>query len=76
MQCPKCDHKMGCNQTKHFMDPDKGYYYVERRRVCENCDNRMYTIELPREVLSELQQQDIVGGWEGEQSGSEVLQEL
>jgi transcriptional regulator NrdR family protein len=54
MQCPKCDHKMECNQTKNFMDPDRGYYYVERRRVCVNCSHRMYTAEISRELLVEL----------------------
>lgn len=47
MICPNCNHKMGCNQTKNFSDPDKGFNYVERRRVCGECGTRFYTIEIP-----------------------------
>lgn len=70
MQCPECNHKMECNQTRHFSDPDRGYNYVERRRICTSCGHRMYTVEIPREVLSELSDD----GRDG--AGSEVLQEL
>lgn len=54
MQCQQCDGKMGCTLTRNFMDPDKGYYYVERRRVCSNCGERVYTVEIPKYVLAEL----------------------
>lgn len=47
MICPECNHKMSCNQTKHFSDPDKGFNYVERRRICTECGTRFFTIELP-----------------------------
>jgi len=59
MRCQKCDSRMDCNQTKNFTDPEKGYYYVERRRVCSSCGHRMYTVELPQEVLSEVCQQAV-----------------
>jgi transcriptional regulator NrdR family protein len=54
MQCTQCDSKMDCTQTRNFTDPDKGYYYVERRRVCGNCGHRMYTVEIPKEELTKL----------------------
>lgn len=53
MRCLACDGKMDCTQTKNFTDPDRGYYYVERRRVC-SCGYRMYTVEIPRDVLTEM----------------------
>jgi transcriptional regulator NrdR family protein len=56
MICTECNHKMSCNQTKHFSDPDGGYNYVERRRICDNCGHRIFTVELPQEALSKLKE--------------------
>ena len=61
MQCPQCDYKMECNQTKNFMDSEHGYYYVERRRICKSCGHRMYTVELSKEVLAELSNTETLG---------------
>jgi transcriptional regulator NrdR family protein len=54
MRCPQCDGRMECNQTKNFTDPDRDYYYVERRRICTDCGHRMYTVEMPKDVLGEI----------------------
>jgi transcriptional regulator NrdR family protein len=45
---------MSCTQTKNFSDPDYGYNYVERRRVCTNCNNRTMTVEIPQEDLKRI----------------------
>jgi len=58
MICPHCNHKMACNQTKNYHDP-KGFNYVERRRICMECDTRFYTIEVP---ANEFNQQSKVNG--------------
>lgn len=47
MMCPECNNKMTCNQTKHYSDPDKGFNYVERRKICTECGIRLFTIEIP-----------------------------
>jgi hypothetical protein len=47
MMCLKCESRMGCNQTKNYIDPDKGFVYVERRRVCTKCGLKIFTIEVP-----------------------------
>ena len=51
MICPNCEHKMPVNQTKNFTDPDQGFVYVERRRVCGNCGYRTMTVEIPQEFF-------------------------
>jgi len=50
MVCPKCESRMGCNQTRNYTDPDRGFVYVERRRICGNCGHRMMTVELDQET--------------------------
>ena len=47
MICPECNHKMACNQTKHYSHPDRGFNYVERRRICGECGTKIFTIEIP-----------------------------
>lgn len=54
MLCPKCETRMGCNQTKNYTDPYKKYYYVERRRICPNCEHRLFTVELTQDDFMEM----------------------
>jgi transcriptional regulator NrdR family protein len=46
--CSKCNNKMDCTQTRNYSDPDGGYNYVERRRVCTHCGYRTMTVEIPQ----------------------------
>jgi transcriptional regulator NrdR family protein len=50
--CPECSSKMACNQTKNYVDPEYGFNYVERRRICTECGHRMMTVEVSQEEFS------------------------
>jgi transcriptional regulator NrdR family protein len=58
MNCPECEGKTQVNQTKNYVDEYFGFFYIERRRVCSNCDHRMFTIELPQDKFIELRRQE------------------
>jgi len=41
---------MKTKDTRQWRDTAKEFDWVERRRVCEFCNYRVMTIELPKEV--------------------------
>lgn len=51
MQCPYCRtpdgdaYKTKVLETRHWWEPTRGYYYVERRRECTQCKTRFSTKE-------------------------------
>ena len=46
--CPKCKTKLQAKDSR--MHIAYGFLTIKRRRVCQNCDFRVTTIELPLEV--------------------------
>jgi transcriptional regulator NrdR family protein len=52
MMCPVCSSKMGCNQTRNYTDSNRGFMYVERRRVCSSCGYRMMTVEVDQDIFT------------------------
>jgi len=55
--CPACESRtQRCLETRTFVDPNKGFYYTERRRRCVDCETIYKTIEVPLETWMEQQQ--------------------
>jgi transcriptional regulator NrdR family protein len=47
MNCPQCESKnIKTKDVRSFHDPTNEFYYVERRRVCLDCQHHFKTIEL------------------------------
>jgi transcriptional regulator NrdR family protein len=47
MNCPQCEEKnIKTKDVRSFKDPTNNFYYVERRRVCLDCEHQFKTIEL------------------------------
>jgi transcriptional regulator NrdR family protein len=47
LNCPNCGSKeIKTKDVRSFRDPNYDFYYVERRRVCLDCDHPFKTIEL------------------------------
>jgi transcriptional regulator NrdR family protein len=47
MNCPKCESKnIKTKDVRSFYDPAYDFFYVERKRVCLNCEHPFKTIEM------------------------------
>jgi transcriptional regulator NrdR family protein len=52
--CPNCESKtQRCQETRTFHDPNRNFYYTERRRKCVDCEHLYKTIEVPMEVWAQ-----------------------
>lgn len=55
MNCPACGgRKIKTRDVRSYHDPNKNFYYVERRRLCLTCDHKFKTIELDIEDYENL----------------------
>jgi transcriptional regulator NrdR family protein len=47
LNCPKCEsNNIKTKDVRSFRDINNNFFYVERRRVCLDCDHPFKTIEL------------------------------
>jgi transcriptional regulator NrdR family protein len=50
MRCAKCSGGTKIVDTRNWRDMKHGFYWTERRHVCQTCKNVFKTIEMPKEV--------------------------
>lgn len=51
MNCPECNESgVKTLDTRSYVDEEQGFYYVERKRVCNTCGYKYMTIEVDIEV--------------------------
>lgn len=50
MNCDKCGTVLKTKDTRQWRDQERGFDWVERRRVCPNCRHIVYTVEIPKIV--------------------------
>jgi transcriptional regulator NrdR family protein len=47
LNCPQCESKnIKTKDVRSFRDPNYDFFYVERRRVCLDCEHQFKTIEM------------------------------
>jgi hypothetical protein len=54
MICQECHVKMFCTDTRNYTDPEKGFYYVQRKKTCPSCDVIIVTIEIDQNIFTEI----------------------
>jgi transcriptional regulator NrdR family protein len=55
MNCPECSgNNIKTKDVRSFRDPIKNFYYVERRRVCLECEHPFKTIEMDLKDYAKL----------------------
>jgi transcriptional regulator NrdR family protein len=50
---------MRTKDTRQWRDIEKRFDWVERRKVCPDCDHRVMTIEMPKEIWSQYSENDL-----------------
>ena len=50
MWCPICDKKMLVTDTRKYRDISGTFDFAQRQRVCQSCNHKMQSIEVPQEV--------------------------
>ena len=50
MWCPHCDKKTAVTDTRRYRDISNTFDFVQRQRVCKECDFKMMSIEIPQET--------------------------
>lgn len=53
MNCPQCQNKAKCLDTRTYQDPNDGFEYVQRRRECLECGERFITVEVLLETWTD-----------------------
>ena len=53
MNCPQCQNKSKCLDTRTYQDPNGDFEYVERRRACLECEERFMTVEVLLETWTD-----------------------
>jgi transcriptional regulator NrdR family protein len=59
MKCPQCGQVMRTKDTRQWRDIEKRFDWVERRKVCPDCDYRVMTIEMPKEIWAQYSENDL-----------------
>lgn len=55
MICANCGApQVRTRDTRTFRDPTMNVYFVERKRVCPQCEIQFKTIELPIEIYASM----------------------
>jgi transcriptional repressor NrdR len=53
MNCPQCQNKAKCLDTRTYQDPNDDFEYVQRRRECLECGERFTTVEVLLETWTD-----------------------
>ena len=55
MNCPNCEgNNIRVKETRSYRDPNHGFYYVERRRTCLDCEINFKTIEVNADAWASI----------------------
>jgi transcriptional regulator NrdR family protein len=58
MKCPQCNSVYKTVDTRAFRDPERRFNFVERKRVCRECNIAIKTIEIPTDVWEKVEYKD------------------
>jgi transcriptional regulator NrdR family protein len=59
MKCPQCGQVMRTKDTRQWRDIEKRFDWVERRKVCPDCNHRVMTIEMPKDIWAEYSENNL-----------------
>lgn len=55
MKCSSCHGMYKTLDTRAFRDTERGYGFVERKRICLDCQDTVKTIEIPCTVWAQVE---------------------